>query len=155
MATSAVPGAITALVSILQAATKLEDVDVIDGPPTDDVNTQDILCVGWSPQGDQSAELVQNFNAAGARTRDEDFTIVGYVEVWSGDADFPAIRNRVFEILGIVEQVLRATSSNPTAPDLGGAVMWAHLTRGVLLQTHNSQGARAGLAFTLSCHARI
>ncbi|MDX2520591.1 MULTISPECIES: hypothetical protein [Streptomyces] len=155
MATSAVPGAITALLTILRASDQLEDVTVIDGPPTDDVATEDLLVVGWSPQGEAAAELVQNFNAAGARTRDEDFNLTCYIDCWSGDFDFADVRGRVFQILGVVEQELRATSSDPTAPNLNGAVMWAHLTRGVLQQSTNDKGIRAGLAFTLSCHARL
>ncbi|KND29916.1 hypothetical protein [Streptomyces stelliscabiei] len=155
MATSALPGAITALLTILRASDQLEDVTVIDGPPTDDVATEDLLVVGWSPQGEAAAELVQNFNAAGARTRDEDFNLTCHIDCWSGDFDFPALRARVFEIFAVVEQELRATSSNPTAPNLNGAVLWAHLTRGVLQQSTNDQGIRVGLAFTVSCHARL
>jgi hypothetical protein len=155
MATSAVPGAIAALLTILRASDQLEDVTVIDGPPTDDVATEDLLVVGWSPQGEAAAELVQNFNAAGARTRDEDFNLTCHIDCWSGDSDFPAVRARVFEIFAVVEQELRATSSNPTAPNLNGAVLWAHLTRGVLQQSTNDQGIRVGLAFTVSCHARL
>lgn len=155
MATSALPGAITALLTILRASDQLEDVTVIDGPPTGDVATEDLLVVGWSPQGEAAAELVQNFNAAGARTRDEDFNLTCYIDCWSGDPDFPVVRARVFEIFAVVEQELRATSSNPTAPNLNGAVLWAHLTRGVLQQSTNDLGIRVGLAFTVSCHARL
>lgn len=154
MATSAVPAAIAQLVSILRTPA-IADVDVIDGPPTNDVNTQDVICIGWTPEGDQAAELQQNFNAAGARTRDEDFAITGYIDCWSGDADFTIVRARVFALLGEVEQRIRATGPNPEAPTLNGAVLWAHLTHGVLRQSHTEQGARAALAFTVTCHARI
>lgn len=155
MATSALPGAITALFTILSESSALEGVMVIDGPPTVDVTREDFLAVGWSDDEDKAADMVQDFNAAGARTRDEDFTIACVIDVWSGDDGFAAVRNRVFEILGVVEQELRATSPNPTAPTLNGAVLWAHLTRASLRQYFTDQGARVALGFTVSCHARI
>lgn len=155
MATSAVPGAIAALLAILRAAPALSDVQVIDGPPTKDMADPDFIAVGWSPDGDQSAQLVQDFNAAGARTRDEDFEITGWIDCWRGDQDFTAVRDRAFAILAIVESAIRATGINPEAPTLNGAVMWAHLTGGVLRQSFTDQGTRAALSFTVTCHARI
>lgn len=156
MATSAVPGAILALLAVLRGRPALQqDVSVLDGPPTEDVATQDMVVVGWSPEGDQSADLVQDFNAAGARTRDEDFNINGVVDCWTGDDDFGPVRVRVFELFGEIEQAIRASGPNPTAPTLNGAVLWAHLTRGVLQQFNTDQGRRAALTFTVSCRARI
>lgn len=155
MATSALPGAILSLLTILRAATVLDDVDIIDGPPVDDVATKDFLAVGWSGTEDVAAETAQDFNAAGARTRDEDFAISCVIDVWSGDDGFSTVRARAFEILGVVEQVIRATGPNPDAPNLNGAVLWAHLTRASLRQSFTDQGARVALAFTVSCHARI
>jgi hypothetical protein len=156
MATSAVPGAILALLEILRARPELQqDVDVLDGPPTEDVATQDMVVIGWSPEGDQSADLVQDFNAAGGRTRDEDFNIVGVIDCWTGDDDFAPVRARVFALFGEIEQAVRASGSNPTAPNLNGTVLWAHLTRGVLQQFNTEQGRRAALTFTVTCRARI
>lgn len=154
MATSAVPASIAQLLNILRTPA-IDGVDVIDGPPTEDVNTQDFIAVGWVPDGDQAAELQQNFNAAGARTRDEDFAITGWIDVWSGDTDFATVRARVFQLLGEIEQRIRATGPNPEAPTLNGAVLWAHLTSGVLRQSHTDQGVRAALSFAVTCHARI
>jgi hypothetical protein len=154
--TSAVPGTITALLEILRASTSLDGVDVIDGPPVDDVATSDFLAVGWTGSDEQQAvESVQDFNAAGARTRNEDFTIASVIDVWSGDDGFAAVRDRAFGILAVVEQELRATNTAPDAPTLNGAVMWAHVTRTQLRQYFTDQGARVALGFTVSCHARI
>jgi hypothetical protein len=156
MATSAVPAAILALLEILRARPALQEgVDVIDGPPTDDVATQDLVVVGWSPEGDQSADLVQDFNAAGARTKNEDFNIVGVVDCWTGDDDFGPVRARVFALFGEIEQAIRASGTNPTAPTLNDTVLWAQLGRGVLQQFNTDQGRRAALTFTVSCRARI
>ncbi|MFE2555970.1 hypothetical protein ACFXGT_08030 [Streptomyces sp. NPDC059352] len=154
MTTSAVPAAITALLDILRSP-PIDNVDVLDGPPTDDVQTQDLIVIGWSPEGDQAANLTQDWNAAGARTRDETFGISGWIDVWSGDTGFTAVRARAFELLGEVEQRIRATGPNPTAPTLNGAVLWAEMTAGALYQSHTDQGIRAALGFTVSCHARI
>ncbi len=156
MATSAVPGAITQLLAILRGRPELQSsVQIIDGPPTGDISRDDLIIVGWSFEGDQAAETVQDFNAAGARTRDEDFAITGVIDVWSGDDSFAAARTRAFELLGVLELAIRASGSNPDAPNLNGAVLWAHLTRGVLRQTYTDQGVRAALGFTVTCHARI
>ncbi|MEV0470212.1 hypothetical protein [Streptomyces prunicolor] len=152
--TSALPGAITQLLVILRDPA-IDKVDVIDGPPVVDVQTQDFIAVGWVPDGDQAAELQQSFNSAGARTKDETFAIGGWIDCWTGDTDFPAVRARVFELLGEIEQRLRATDLHPEAPTLNGSVLWAELSAGVLRQSHTDQGARAALGFTVTCHARI
>ena len=145
----------TSLLAILNAADGLSDVLVIDGPPVVDVATTDFLSVGWSGGEDQAADVQQSFNAAGARTRDEEFVITNVIDVWNGGEDFAVVRERAFDILGVVEQALRATGPNPEAPTLNGAVLWAHLTRASLRQYFTDQGARVALGFTVSCHARI
>ncbi|MET9099944.1 hypothetical protein [Streptomyces antibioticus] len=156
MATSAVPGAITELLVILRGLPAFQDgVLVLDGPPTVDVSRADIVAVGWSPDGDQAVEMVQDFNAAGARTRNESFAISCVIDVWTGGQDFVPARDRVFELFAAIEDAVRASGLNPTAPTLNGAVLWAHLTKGVLRQTYTDQGPRVALAFTVSCEARI
>ncbi|WHM32447.1 hypothetical protein OH540_21325 [Streptomyces sp. BPPL-273] len=155
MALSALPGALTALLAILRAADGLHDVLVLDGPPVGDVSTAAFLAVGWSGGDEGAAEAQQDFNAAGARTRDEEFVITNVIDVWDGGEDFEALRAQAFEILGVVEQALRATEQAPQAPTLNGTVLWAHLTRMSLRQYFTDQGARVALGFTVSCHARI
>lgn len=156
MSTSAVPNAIVQLLDILRAHPDLQKgVHILDGPPVGDVSRDDLIAVGWSAEGDQAVELTQNFNAAGARTRDEDFAIHGVIDAWVGDPNLAAVRTRVFELFGVIEDAIRASGGNPTAPTLNGAVLWAHLTSGGLRQFFTDQGARAALAFTVTCHARI
>ncbi|MER7953841.1 hypothetical protein [Streptomyces sp. NPDC096030] len=155
MATSAVPGAIAELLQILRAAPDLHEVPVVDGPPTDDQSDAELVAVGWHPDGDLSAEVVQSFNAAGARTRDEDFDISCWIDVWSGDSDFSAIRTRAYELLAVVENAIRASGADPTAPTLNGAVLWAHLTRYSLRQSFGDQGSQVSLPFVVTCRARI
>ncbi|MFG2747248.1 hypothetical protein ACGFY0_45355, partial [Streptomyces chartreusis] len=134
--TSRVPAAVAALLSILRAAPALTSagVAVLDGPVAVNLTERKRIYVGWQPSGDAAVSLVQDFNGAGARTRDEDFVISGYVESRSGDKDMSIHRTRVFEILAAVEDALRATEAAPEAPTLNGTVLWAHLTAGDLFQ---------------------
>ncbi|MFE2941038.1 hypothetical protein ACFXKG_18535 [Streptomyces sp. NPDC059255] len=155
MQTSAVPAAIAALLDICRNAPGLDGVTVVDGPPTVDMSDADLVAVGWAPGGDGGAELVQDFAYAGARSRDEDFSVTFWVESWSGDDDIAARRARAFELLAAIETAIRATGPNPEAPTLGGAVLWAHLTRAQLQQIATDQGARVGITGTVTCRARI
>ncbi|MET4925466.1 hypothetical protein P3L51_24455 [Streptomyces sp. PSRA5] len=157
MKTSAVPGAIDALLSICRAAPALavDQVLIIDGPPVGDMSDQDIVAIGWNPGDEPGADLTQDFAYAGARTRDEDFNVTGWIESWSGDGDVQPRRARAFELLGVIETAIRASGTNTTAPTLGGAVQWAHLTRGQLQQFNTDQGIRVGIAFTVTCRARL
>lgn len=154
MATSAVPAALNAYLALLQAAPGLVDVRVVDGPPTNSLTGGDWLYVGYQPGADTSVNLSQDFNAAGARTRDEDFEILCYAESRSGGTSIATVRQRAFELLGEVETALRATVAAPEAPTLSGTVLWAHLVTGDLYQLQ-SDGVLAGVAFAVRCRARI
>lgn len=154
MATSRVPAAVAALLEILRAAPGLAGVRIIDGPEPVNLTVKDMIFIGWSPGAEAAVGLTQNFNAAGARTRDEDFQISCYAESRAGDKDMSLRRNRVFAMVGVVEEALRATNDAREAPTLNGTVLWSHLTAGNLQQAQ-SEGAIAGLAFTVSCRARI
>lgn len=155
MATSRVPAAIDALLAILRAAPGLEGVSIVDGAPAVNLTDRQRIYVGWQPNGESAVELSQDFAGAGARTRDEAFTISCYAESRSGDTDKAALhRDRVFALVGEVEIALRATDAAPTAPTLNGTVQWAHLTAGNLTQEQNA-GTHAGLGFSVTCRARI
>ncbi|MGP3684153.1 hypothetical protein ACTVZO_05465 [Streptomyces sp. IBSNAI002] len=154
MATSAVPAAVDALAEILRAAPGLHSVRVFDGPPTNNLPTGDLLFVCYQPGADSAVSMTQQFNSAGARTRDEDFDIGCYLESRSGGADMGVQRRQAFALLAEVENALRATDAEPEAPTLRGTVLWAHLVAADLFQTQ-SDGALAGLSFTVRCRARI
>lgn len=155
MATSRVPDAIDALVDLCTTSALLKGVTVTDGPPLSDLSDEDHLFIGWSPDAANAASIVQDFASAGARRRDEDFTISCYAESRSGDTGMKAIRRRVFTLVAAVETILRATDAEPEAPTLRGAVAWAHITAGDLFQPQTQDGALAGLTFTVTCHARL
>jgi len=153
MSTSAIPGAMAALVDILTAA--LPDVAVFDGSSVADDSMPDCVWVGWHPDEQDAARFVQSFNAAGARTRDEAFQIFCYLESWSGDTDMPARRTQAFALLAAVETALRSTAADPAKANLGGTVLWAELTTGSLRPIQDDKGLRAGIPFVISCRARI
>lgn len=155
MVTSRVPAAVAALLDILRAAPSLAEVHIEDGPTAVNYTDLDRIYVGWQPNADAAVALQQDFNAAGARTRDESFTIACYAESRSGDTDMAARRERAFEIVAVVEDALRATNAAPTAPTLNGTVLWAHLTAGDLYQQQSANGAIAGVDFQVSCFARL
>lgn len=152
--TSRVPAAVDALVALCRASPALAGVEIVDGPPIIDLANPDVIFIGWQPSDGTAVTFAQDFNAAGARTRDEEFGITCYAEAHSGDTDITARRVRAFELLAAVETALRATDAAPTAPTLNGAVLWAHLTAGTVTQAQ-SQGALVGVEFTVSCRARI
>ncbi|MEU2313147.1 hypothetical protein ACFWFS_00300 [Streptomyces albidoflavus] len=155
-ATSRVPAAVDALLAILGDSPALELVHIQDGPPASGQATdRHRLYIGWSPGADHSVDLQQSFATVGARRRDEEFSIPCYAESRAGDKDMALRRARVFEIVATVEAVLRASDAAPAAPTLGGTVLWSELTAGALDQVQDSEGSLAGLAFTVSCRARI
>lgn len=154
MQTSRVPAAVDALLAILRAAPALAEVRIVDGPEPVNLTDRQRIHVGWQAGADASVALTQDFNAAGARTRDEAFEIACYAESRGGDKDMATRRSKVFDLVAAVETALRATDAAPEAPTLNGTVLWAHLTTGNLQQVQ-SEGALAGLAFTVSCRARI
>jgi hypothetical protein len=155
MASSAIPAAIDALLEILGVAPGLSGVQVIDGPPIGDMSAQDYVAIGWQEDSEEAVQMEQDFNAAGARTRDENFTILCWLDTWTGDSDVRARRVRAFALLAAIEDAIRASGASPAAPTLNGTVLWAHLTGGLLKQANTDKGARAGLAFTITCRARI
>lgn len=154
MQTSRVPAAVDALLTIVRARPALADVSIVDGPASVNLTNRRRIHIGWAPGAEQAVELQQEFNSAGARTRDEAFVITCFAESRGGDKDMAFRRNEVFDMVGEIEQALRGTDAAPTAPTLNGTVLWAELTAGNLSQS-TSEGANAGLVFSVSCRARI
>ncbi|MFD7791028.1 hypothetical protein [Streptomyces sp. NPDC059759] len=154
MQTSRVPAAVDALLAILRARPDLEGVAIVDGPSSVNGTPRRRIHIGWSPGAEQAVEIQQQFNAAGARTRDEMFSITCYAESRGGDKDMAFRRSDAFDLIGEVEQALRASVDNPVAPTLNGTVLWAELTTGNVQQS-TSEGAVVGVTFTVACRARI
>jgi hypothetical protein len=143
-----------ALLAILRARPALEDVAIVDGPTAVNLTQRQRIHIGWSPGAEQAVEIQQQFNSAGARTRDEAFSITCYAESRGGDKDMSFRRADAFDLIGEVEQAIRASDPNPTAPTLNGSVLWAELTTGNVLQDV-AEGALVGVVFAVACRARI
>ncbi|MFE2132237.1 hypothetical protein ACFW9X_03160 [Streptomyces sp. NPDC059466] len=154
MQTSRVPAAINALLAILRDRPALAEVAVVDGPASVNLTERRRIHIGWSPGAEQAVEIQQQFNAAGARTRDEVFSITCYAESRGGDKDMAFRRSDAFDLIGEVEQAIRSTDPNPVAPTLNGSVLWAELTTGNVLQDQ-AEGATVGVIFAVACRARI
>ncbi|MFB7285437.1 hypothetical protein [Actinacidiphila glaucinigra] len=160
MATSSAPAAIDALLGLLNAArvrpgSAIADAEIIDGPATTNIPGKAIY-IGYVPDGDAaSVGIEQDFASAGARRRDEELTIGGYIEVNTGDVVMKPVRDEAFAMLAVIEIELRATDLTPDAPTLGGAVLWSHLAAGNLRQFQSTEGITVGLSFTVSGHARL
>jgi hypothetical protein len=155
VATSRIPAAINALFALLTTALADDPVTVVDGPPIGMPSEADYLYVGWQLGENVGAEMRQDFAYAGARRRDEEFDILCQVDAWTGDDDVPARRQRAFDLLAVVEDALRATDTQPTAPNLSGAVLWSHITQGQLTQTNSDSGVAVRIPFRITCRARL
>ncbi|MER5912319.1 hypothetical protein ABT124_17945 [Streptomyces sp. NPDC001982] len=158
MATSRVPAAIDVLVTRWTALPALSGVLVLDGPTVDDLTkVHDLIFVGWQPNNENglAVEMAQEFAHIGGYTRNERFDVLCFAEAWTGDFDIKARRARAFELFAACENDLRASLASPAAPNLGGAVLFSGITQGQLLQQQTDKGATVGIAFRVSCEARI
>lgn len=162
MTTSRVPAAIDALVSTLRASLG-SGATVVDGPPLDwddltlpesqtaaYTNRLKYLFVGAGPDSDTAASGGQDFNAAGAVSRDETFAIECVVYVRSGNDDIKARRDEAFTLLAAAETALR------TDPSLGGAVLYSRVAAlSDVLQRQTRQGSDCVISFTVACRAYL
>jgi hypothetical protein len=156
--TSRIPATIDALLAVVGPAAG-EDVNVVDGPPLswdatelaqDAVSETSYLFVGAIPDSDVAADGTQDFNAAGAVSRDERFTINCTAFVWSGDQTIKTVRDAAFGLVAVVEQAIRDD------PSLGGAVLYSRMS-GVIgaAQTQDEQGCNCTVMFTVDARAYL
>lgn len=157
-ATSRIPAAIDALVAVLGSAIGTT-VNVVDGPPldwqdiqlaTDAVSEHSYLFIGADPDTATSADGTQDFNAAGAVSRDEVFTIYNTALVWAGDLNIKQRRDDAFALVAAVEEAIRAD------PSLGDAVLYSRMS-GVTAATQslNDRGSTCVVTFTVAARAYL
>lgn len=151
--TSRIPAGIDALLGVLAVRPALAQVDIIDGPPlawgaiklatSSTGDGQRYLFIGAGLDGTMASEGVQEFNAAGAVSRDERFEVLCVALAWSGDgAAVKATRDLAFALVGEVEQAIRAD------PSLGNAVLYCLLSS---VDRHDQiQQPDRGLSVTVS-----
>ena len=156
--TSRIPAATDALVGLLTSAVG-SSTNVVDGPPLTwngvelaqgSVSESSYLFVGATPDSDTSASGTQDFNAAGAVSRDELFDIDCTAFVWAGDQVMKAIRDAAFALVAQVEQAIRSD------PSLGAAVLYSRMS-GVtsMAQRQSEQGADVTVTFTVAARAYL
>ena len=162
--TSAVPGAIDALVSALQGDPQLSTVDVIDGPLLDWDSMRPAagqrgdgrrwLVIGAQPDDEDTASQgEQTWGATGsgvAHSRDETFAIFCTAVGFDGGQDVRALRVAVFDMLARVELILRSD------PSIGGAVLYSRFG-GVteLRQAASTKGITVDALFNVQCRAYL
>lgn len=152
--------AIEALVAALQDRPALSTVDVVDGPPLswDAVELADselgdgtrYLFVGAQPDDDTAAEGTQDFNAAGAVSRDEVFAIVCSAIGFDGSGSVPTARGRAVALQNEVEQCIREDVT------IDNTVLYSRLsTVDRLDQQQNDRGASVTIVFRVACRAYL
>jgi hypothetical protein len=111
---SAVPLAIDALVGAFKR--ELGRVQVIDGPPTQDV-PGDVVAVGLAPQ--EPADVETTETRAGLAAVHEQFVVLCVARSWSGNEPVKPQRDRSYALVASVRKALKAD------PTLGGVVQRA------------------------------
>lgn len=131
---STVPAAIAALLALLQAQPLLARVQVVDEDPGDTIENEGMI-VGDIADGQHGYVVMR----AGKKPRDETYTLP--VEVWTirpGEGT-RAARDRVFELLAVIEDVVA------TDPSLGNVVRTAGVGSFRLLAGSDANGNSAAV----------
>ncbi|MGW5259693.1 hypothetical protein ACWEQG_01880 [Microbispora sp. NPDC004025] len=153
MTTSRVPAVIDALVALYKNAPGLAKVSVVDGPPVTNNPLHEAVFIGYDgdPDGEgQAAEDAQTWAGIGARSRDETIQITGAVVVWRGSTKVRPVRQRAYELFGVVEDVLRADPSIGLPPPTV-----AEIASGGLYQAQRQSGIEARVPFLIKVQTRI
>lgn len=145
MAHSCIPAAVDALYDLVDAQMRVfdEDVQVLDGPSTDDIG-RDIVAVGISVD-DNSMDA--DLEPAGLATYRESFDLTNMVRSWTGDNDLQARRLRAFELYEEVAKVVKAN------PRLNDTVAWARIATVSYLPSRLPEGALATVTFRVRIDA--
>ncbi len=156
--TSRIPAATDALVTAAAAAVGATTT-VVDGPPLSwgplqvaqpAVSETSYLFIGAHPDDDTSITGEQDFNAAGAVSRDEQVTIFCTIYVFSGDQVMKVTRDAGFAVLGQVEQFIRSD------PSLGGAVLYSRMGAVQSVdQRQTEDGTDVTVVFTIAARAYL
>lgn len=164
--TSAVPGALDALVAMLLDDVPLAGVDVVDGPLADWAVMRPVgrgqrgdgrrwLVIGAQPDdGNRSAEGEQEWGGTGTgqnhHSRDERFAIYCTAVSFGGGQSVQPVRAAAFGMVSRVELLLRAD------PSIGGSVLYSAFG-GVteLRQAAHEKGLTVDVLFNIQCRAYL
>lgn len=153
MVATTAPAALTALVTLLKAATDPTAITIIDGP-TDGAETDAYLCVGWDGEttaGVRSTQDPAAMRGPGNHSRKEDYDVLCYLNVHTGDSDITTPRTTAFAFLAAVETLLRANTTLSGALNSGG---WAQLSEWEMRQGSSGAGLAIEIPFAIKCKAR-
>lgn len=147
MAVTAVPAAITGLLSQITAAAPA-GVDVCDGVVrTGQSSSSFVVVTGWETADRQPATIGGPLHFS----VEEHFELTGFIRCLEGSEDQTESRQQAFAVFEAIEMAVR---SDPT---LGGAVRVAWVSRhaGVQGPADGSRGNGTQIDFTVFCEARL
>ncbi len=149
---SRVPALIEALVTQLDAAL---DVDVFDGPAFGDDARASWLEIGVDDpelsggSGLTAASSRMSWAGLGARSRNEEITILCAAWAWTGEDAVSVPRASAYALLAQVEAIIFAD------PTLGGVALFGIASETTLRQGLSSKGATAAVLFQVEAKARL
>ena len=153
MATSALPSFTNAVISALGAYGSLSAVRVFDGIEIDYSYPGDAIAIGHDGnlESDEvvAGSIRQEYKQLGAISKFEDGSLSCFLWSANGSTDLTSRRARAFELLGYVENVIRADVS------FAGVVMYSGLESSQMFYRQTTQGAGVGITFTITYKAKI
>lgn len=154
MVATTAPAALAALVTLLKAATDPAEITIIDGP-ADGAETQAYLCVGWDGEttaGVRSTQEPAAMRGPGNHSRKEEYDVLCYLNVHTGDSDITVPRTTAFGFLADVETLLRSNITLDNALNSAGT---AQLSEWEMRQGSSGTGLAIEIPFAIKCKARI
>jgi hypothetical protein len=150
--TSRAPAVIDALVAMCEAAAGLEGVKVHDGPQVTSAPLTSVICIGWDGDEDNSeaVQSQQEWAAIGQKAKDETIQIPCAAIAWTGSTNVKTVRDRAYELVGAVEDALRADPSLGFPPPTIVA-----FAVGNAFQEQTASGAQCRVVFTVAVKTRI
>lgn len=147
MTASTIPAAIDGLIALLAASASLTGVQIVDGQPTVNIDS-DVIAVGYAEDG-AAVSSQQDPRGLGAQRRAEVFDISCTISCWNGKPNTKVVRDRAFVLFDACETAIAAEAT------LGGAVIYGQVTQTSLTQLQTDAGAVCDLVFTVACESRI
>lgn len=153
MTITALPQVIAGILTNLNAAQSLKDLEVViyDGPEVDNSYPGDWIGIGHngSEDGEISAGQGQNsWRGLGAKRMEETATIDCIISTWDGDTDVAAKRVRAYAILSAVDTIIRSD------PSFGGACLFGGLNTHELTYWQSTAGFGVRINFSITYEAR-
>lgn len=149
MGVSTIPAALDGLVSLMSSSPDLSGVHVYDGAAVIPAGIAEGISVGWTDEdsGARAVESTADLEGLDVGTLREQYTISCLIQVVNGGKDLPSVRERAFELLAAVGDVLAAS------PTLGGSVMSARVGSSTLSQQQTLKGVAARVYFAVMVDA--